>query len=60
MLLYLRESDYNILDYFNSNKVLEFPDLKDIKYSININKLILYNSLYNLLEVQLEVLYLYL
>ena len=60
MLLYLRESDRDILDYFNSNKVLEFLDLKGIEYSINTNGLIPYNPLYNLLEVQLEILYLYL
>ena len=60
ILLYLWESDYNISDYFNSNKILEFFDLKDIKYSININKSILYSLLNNLLEIQLEILYLYL
>ena len=60
MLLYFRESDYNISDYFNPDKVLEFPDLEGIEYSINTNRLIPYNPLYNLLEVQLEILYLYL
>jgi len=60
MLLYLRESNHNILDYFDPDKVLELSDLEGIKYSININGLISYSPLYNLSEVQLEILYLYL
>jgi hypothetical protein len=60
VLLYLRESSYDISDYFDPDKVLELPDLEDIEYSINIDGPIPYSLLYNLLEVQLEVLYLYL
>ena len=60
MLLYFRESSYNISDYFNPDKVSEFLDLGDIKYLIDIDRPIPYSPLYNLLEVQLEVLYLYL
>ena len=51
MLLYLRESSYDISDYFDPDKVLELPDLEDIEYSINIDRPIPYNPLYNLLEV---------
>ena len=58
--LYLQEPGRDISDYFNPDKVSELPDLRDIKYSININGLIPYSPLYNLSEVQLEVLYLYL
>jgi hypothetical protein len=39
---------------------LELPNLSSIKYSINIDSIVLYRPLYNLLEIQLEVLYLYL
>ena len=60
VLLYFRESSYNISDYFNPDKISEFPDLRDIEYLININRLIPYSPLYNLSEVQLKVLYLYL
>ena len=60
MPLYLREPGRDILDYFDPDKVLELPDLKGIEYSINIDRPIPYSPLYNLSEVQLEVLYLYL
>ena len=51
MLLYFRESSSDISDCFDPDKILEFFDLEDIKYSININGLIPYSPLYNLLEV---------
>ena len=51
MLLYFSELNYNILNCFNLNKVLKLLNLKGIKYLININKLINYNPLYNLLKV---------
>ena len=51
MLLYLRESDRDMSDYFDPDKVLEFPDLGGIEYSINTDGLIPYNPLYNLSEV---------
>ena len=51
VLLYLRESGRDILDYFDSDKVLEFPDLGGIEYSIDIDGPIPYGPLYNLLEV---------
>jgi hypothetical protein len=60
VLLYLREPGHNISDYFDPDKALELPDLGDIEYSINTDRPIPYSPLYNLSEVQLEVLYLYL
>jgi hypothetical protein len=50
VLLYFQELNQDILNCFNLNKALKFLDLKGIKYSININGLIPYNPLYNLLK----------
>ena len=51
MPLYLQEPSRDLLDCFNSNKALELPNLGGIKHLININRLIPYSLLYNLLKV---------
>ena len=51
ILIYLRNNKYeNFLEVFNFNKASELPNLGNIKYFININNMVPYKSLYNLLE----------
>ena len=51
MPIYFRNNKYkNFLKVFNSNKALELPNFSSIKYSININSIVSYKPLYNLLE----------
>jgi hypothetical protein len=51
VLIYLRDNKYkNFLEVFNPNKALELPNLSNIKYFINIDSIVLYRPLYNLLE----------
>ena len=51
MPIYFRNNKYkDFLEVFNPNKASELPNLSSIKYFININNIILYKPLYNLLE----------
>jgi hypothetical protein len=51
ILIYFRDNKYkDFLEVFNPNKVLELPNLSSIKYFINIDNMVLYEPLYNLLE----------
>jgi hypothetical protein len=40
----------DFLEVFNPNKALELPNLSGIKYFINIDSIVSYKPLYNLLE----------
>jgi hypothetical protein len=61
MFIYLWDNKYkDFSKIFNPNKASELPNLSSIKYFININNIVSYRPLYNLLKTQLEVLYLYL
>ena len=52
MPVYLWNNKYkDFLEVFNPNKASELPDFSSIKYFININSMVLYKSLYNLLEI---------
>jgi hypothetical protein len=49
--VYFRNNKYkDFLEVFNSNKVSELSNFSNIKYSINIDSMVLYRPLYNLLE----------
>ena len=49
--VYFRDNKYkDFLEVFNSNKASELPNLSNIKYFINIDNIVLYRPLYNLLE----------
>jgi hypothetical protein len=51
MPVYFRDNKYkDFLKVFNPNKASELPNLSSIKYSINIDSIVLYEPLYNLLE----------
>jgi hypothetical protein len=51
MPVYFRDNKYeDFLEVFNPNKASELPDLGGIKYSINIDNIVPYRPLYNLLE----------
>jgi hypothetical protein len=51
MPVYLRDNEHeDFSEVFDSNKALELPDLSGIKYFININSMVPYGPLYNLLE----------
>jgi hypothetical protein len=51
MPIYLRDNKYeDFLEIFDPNKALELPNLSSIKYSINIDSIVPYGPLYNLLE----------
>jgi hypothetical protein len=52
MPVYFWNNKYkNFLEVFNSNKALELSNLSNIKYFINIDNIVLYRPLYNLLEI---------
>ena len=51
MPLYFQELNRDILNCFNLDKALKLFNLKGVKHLININELIPYNPLYNLLKV---------
>jgi hypothetical protein len=49
--IYFRNNKYkDFSEIFDFNKALELPDLSSIKYFINIDSIVLYGPLYNLLE----------
>ena len=49
--IYFRDNKYkDFLEVFNPNKALELPNLSSIKYFINIDSMVPYGPLYNLLE----------
>jgi hypothetical protein len=49
--IYFQNNKYkNFSEIFNPNKALELPNLSNIKYFINIDSMVLYRPLYNLLE----------
>ena len=49
--IYFRNNKYkDFLEVFNFNKALELPNFSNIKYFININNIVSYRPLYNLLE----------
>ena len=49
--VYLRDNKYkDFLEVFDPNKALEFPNFSSIKYFINIDGIVPYGPLYNLLE----------
>ena len=51
MPIYFRDNKYkDFLEVFNPNKALELPNFSSIKYFINIDSMVLYRPLYNLLE----------
>ena len=49
-----------MFECFDPNKAFKLPNLNSIKHSIKINRTVPYGPLYNLSEVQLEALRLYL
>jgi hypothetical protein len=51
MPVYLRDNKHeDFLEVFNPNKASELPNFSGIKYSINIDSIVPYRPLYNLLE----------
>ena len=58
--LYLREPGRDMSDCFDPDKASELPDLGGVEHSIDTDGPIPYGPLYNLSEVQLEALRLYL
>jgi hypothetical protein len=51
MPIYLRDNKHeDFLEVFDPNKASELPNLSSIKYSINIDNIVLYGPLYNLLK----------
>ena len=50
--VYFRNNKYkDFLEVFDPNKASELLNFSSIKYFININNIVLYKPLYNLLEI---------
>jgi hypothetical protein len=47
---YLRDNGEDFIGVFDPNKASELPDLSGVEYSINMDGIVPYRPLYNLLE----------